>query len=285
MQKFVVDQGEKDRLDVFLVSKIPQLSRSSIVKLCNDHKVLVNGEKQPTKYKVKPGNEITVYFDPKDLDEIPDITLPILYEDNDCLVIDKPAGVLSHSKGGFNPEATVATFIRDKVKDMDGERAGIVHRLDRATSGVIICAKTPEALRWLQKQFSSRKVKKQYIAVIEGSMNPPEAIIDMPIARNPRNPKTFHVSQEGKSATTSYKTVKVHNKLSLLQLAPETGRTHQLRVHLAHQGHPIVGDVLYGGKKHERLMLHAQILEITLPNRERKVFAADVPEGFAKIMS
>ncbi len=285
MQKFVVDQGEKDRLDVFLVSKIPQLSRSSIVKLCNDHKVLVNGEKQPTKYKVKPGNEITVYFDPKDLDEIPDITLPILYEDNDCLVIDKPTGVLTHSKGGFNPEATVATFIRDKIKDMDGERAGIVHRLDRATSGVIICAKTPEALRWLQKQFSSRKVKKQYIAVIEGSMNPPEAIIDMPIARNPRNPKTFHVSQEGKTATTSYKTIKVNNKLSLLELAPETGRTHQLRVHLAHQGHPIVGDMLYGGKKHERLMLHAQMLEITLPNRERKVFAADVPEGFAKIMS
>lgn len=285
MQKFVVDLGENKRLDVYLVSKLPQLSRSSIVKLCNDHKVLVNGEIQPTKYKVKPGNEITVYFDPKDLDEIPEITLPILYEDNDCIVIDKPTGVLTHSKGGFNPEATVATFIRDKVKDMDGERAGIVHRLDRATSGVIIAAKTPEALKWLQKQFSSRKVKKQYIAVIEGSIEPPEALIDMPIARNPRKPKTFHASVEGKTATTSYKTIQTHNKLSLLELAPETGRTHQLRVHLAHLGHPIVGDILYGGKKHERLMLHAQMLEITLPNRERKVFVADVPEGFAKIMS
>lgn len=285
MQKFLVDHGENERLDVYLVSKLPQLSRSSIAKLCNNDKVLVNDGKQATKYKVKPGDEVVVYFDPTDLDEIPAINLPILYEDNDCLVIDKPAGVLTHSKGGFNPEATVATFIRDKVRNMDGERAGIVHRLDRATSGVIICAKTPEALKWLQKQFSSRKVKKQYMAVIEGSMKPQEALIDMPIARNPRNPKTFHVAQEGKPAITSYKTIKTHNKLSLLELAPETGRTHQLRVHLAHQGHPIVGDLLYGGKKHERLVLHAQILEITLPNRERKVFVAEVPDGFAKIMS
>ncbi len=284
MQKFAVDNSDIGRLDVFLVEKIPELSRSSIVKLCSDDKVLVNGENQPTKYKVKANDEIIVYFDPKDLDEIPNIDLPVLYEDDDCLVIDKPAGVLTHSKGGFNPEATVATFIRGKVIGIEGERAGIVHRLDRATSGVIICAKTPEALKWLQKQFSSRKVKKQYIAVIDGSMDPSEAIIDMPIARNPRNPKTFHVSQEGKPAITSYRTTKTENKLSLLELAPETGRTHQLRVHLAHQGHPIVGDQMYGGSDNERLMLHAHILEITLPNRERKVFVAEVPKEFDKIM-
>lgn len=284
MQKFVVEQKESNRLDVFLAGKIPELSRSSIVELCNNDKVLVNDGKQPTKYKVKPGDEVVVCFDPKDLDEIPEINLPILYEDNDCLVIDKPAGVLTHSKGGFNPEATVATFIRDKVKDMDGERAGIVHRLDRATSGVIICAKTPEALKWLQKQFSSRKVKKEYIAVIDGSMNPLEAIIDMPITRNPRNPKTFHVSLSGKPAVTAYKTTQTKDKKSLLQLNPETGRTHQLRVHLAKQGHPIVGDQMYDGSQCQRLMLHAHKLEITLPSRERKVFAAKVPDEFAKIM-
>ncbi len=285
MQKFAVGQIDSGRLDVFLVDKITELSRSSIARLCNDGKVLVNNKKQTSKYKVKANDEITVYFDPKDLDEIPDVSLPILYEDDDCLVINKPHGVLTHSKGRFNPEATVATFIRKRIKNMDGERAGIVHRLDRATSGVIICAKTPEALKWLQKQFSSRKVKKRYIAVIDGCMNPLEAIIDMPIARNRRNPKTFHVSQEGKSAITSYRTTKTKNKLSLLELDPETGRTHQLRVHLAHQGHPIVGDQMYGGSDNERLMLHAHRLEITLPTRERKVFVAEVPKEFDKIMS
>ncbi len=280
MQKFVVEQNETSRLDIFLVSKIPELSRSSIAKLCSNGKVLINDMKQPTKYKVKQNDEITVYFDPKDLDEIPNITLPILYEDDDCLVINKPTGVLTHSKGNFNPEATVATFIRDRIKSMQGDRAGIVHRLDRATSGVIICAKTPDALSWLQKQFSARKVKKEYLAMIDGSLKHDEAIIDMPIARNPQSPKTFHVSQTGKQAKTSYKTIKNENNHSILELKPETGRTHQLRVHLAQQGHPIVGDTMYGGSDYERLMLHAHKLEITLPNRIRKVFVAPLPKAF-----
>lgn len=285
MQKFTVSADEVgSRLDVFLVSQVPELSRSSIQKLCNDDKVLVNDGAQPVKYKVRLGDEITIYFDPKDLDEIPDIDLPILYEDDDCVVINKPAGVLTHSKGGFNPEATVATFIRDKVTGMEGERAGIVHRLDRGTSGVIIAAKTPEALKWLQKQFSGRNVKKHYLAVIEGSLDPSEAVIQAPIARNMRNPKAFQVSTNGKPAETAYKVLNTANGQSLVLLQPKTGRTHQLRVHLDYFKHPIVGDVVYKGATHSRLLLHAQQLEITLPNRERKVFTAATPQEFEEAL-
>lgn len=285
MQKFIVEADSVgSRLDLFVVSKVPELSRSSIVKLCDDGKVLVNDSHQPTKYKVRAGDEVTVYFDPKDLDEIPDIDLPILYEDDDCLVIDKPAGILTHSKGSFNPEATVATFIRGKVSGMEGERAGIVHRLDRGTSGVIIAAKTPEALSWLQKQFSSRKVKKQYLAVIEGSLTPPEALVDAPIARNMRDPKTFQVSPSGKPAETAYEVLETAGGHSLVLLKPKTGRTHQIRVHLSYLKHPIVGDPMYKGAPYDRMLLHAKQLEITLPNRDRKLFTAETPSEFQEIL-
>lgn len=286
MQKFVVSADNVgSRLDVFLVTQIPELSRSSIQKLCLDDKVLVNDAVQPTKYKVRSDDEVTVYFDPKDLDEIPEIDLPILYEDDDCLVIDKPAGILTHSKGSFNPEATVATFIRDRVTGMEGERAGIVHRLDRATSGVIIAAKTPEALKWLQKQFSNRRTKKEYLAVIEGSLEPTAAVVDAPIARNPRDPKTFQVSPGGKPAETAYKVLETANGHSLVQLKPKTGRTHQLRVHLTYLKHPIVGDVIYKGAPAKRMLLHAKQLELTLPNRERKVFTTDTPSEFQEALN
>ncbi len=211
------------------------------------------------------------------------VALPILYEDADCLVINKPIGVLTHSKGAFNPESTVATFVEQLSKNVEGERAGIVHRLDRATSGVMICAKTPEAMSWLQKQFSQRKVKKTYIAKVFGEMEPPEAIIDMPIERNPKKPQTFRVGSNGKSALTYYRTIKVGETYSLLELKPETGRTHQLRVHLEAQHHPIVGDQLYGGKSAERMFLHAHQLELTLPSKKRETFTSTVPAEFMEL--
>jgi 23S rRNA pseudouridine1911/1915/1917 synthase len=184
----------------------------------------------------------------------------------------------------------VATWLHGRIKDevlLDQDknslnnRAGIVHRLDRATSGVMICAKTPKALSWLQKQFAERKTKKTYAAVVTGHLNPPEAIIDMPIGRNPRAPATFRVDAQGKSAVTHYKTVSQGDKYSLVELKPTTGRTHQLRVHLGHLGHPIVGDQMYGGEPAERLFLHAEELEITIQkDSERKVFTAPMPPEF-----
>jgi 23S rRNA pseudouridine1911/1915/1917 synthase len=268
------------RLDQKVIELLPELSRNHATKLVEEGKVTVNG-KVVTKSgaKLKPEDIVKVDFDVATFEDIATISLKVLYEDDDCVVVVKPLGLLTHSKGAFNPEATVESWLRSRTK-MTGERAGIVHRLDRATSGVMICAKTPAALKWLQRQFSQRKVKKTYYAVVTGQLKQPEAIIDMPLERNPKAPATFRVGINGKSASTHYKVVQTNEKYSLLELKPETGRTHQLRVHLSHLGHPIVGDAMYGGETAPRLMLHAYSLEITLPNRKRKTFTAAVPKEF-----
>jgi len=273
------------RLDQKVVELIPELSRGFAVRLIDEGKVTVNGEAQTKAgYKLREGDKVKVDYDVSQLAEIPEIELDVLYEDDDCVVIYKPVGVLSHSKGAFNPEATVATWLRSRVKGLSGDRGGIVHRLDRATSGVMICAKTPEALSWLQKQFANRNVKKTYAAVISGHFEPEEAVIDMPIERNPKAPATFRVGMQGKHAVTAYRTVASNSKYSLLELKPTTGRTHQLRVHLGHFHHPIVGDTLYGGEPAERLYLHAEHLEITLlKDHERKVFTAPIPKEFQEL--
>jgi len=272
------------RLDQKVVELIPELSRAFGTKLIEDGKVTVNGQPQTKAgYKLREGDTVKVDFDLKQLSQIPDIKLDILYEDDDCVIIDKPVGVLTHSKGQFNPEATVETWLRSKTK-LTGARAGIVHRLDRATSGVLICAKTPEALKWLQRQFSQRRTKKTYYAVVVGTPKEPEAIIDMPLERNPKAPATFRVHANGKHAITAYKVIEAGDNYSLLELNPETGRTHQLRVHLSNLGHPIVGDTLYGGPEAKRMMLHAYRLELTLPNRERQVFTVPVPKVFKAVL-
>lgn len=273
------------RLDHAVIDQLPQLSRSFAVQLVEEGNVLVNG--QPilkAGYKLRGGDMVTILYDPAKEPPVPPIKLRILYEDDDCLVIDKPVGVLTHSKGDFNPEATVATFLRSRISGMDGSRAGIVHRLDRATSGVMIAAKKAEALAWLQKQFSQRKAKKTYLAIVQGHLKQDEAVIDMPIERNPKAPSTFRVGPNGKKALTHYKILNVGKQYSLLELKPTTGRTHQLRVHLAQLGHPIVGDSMYGGRRAERLFLHARELEITLPDRRRMTFESPVPVAFARTM-
>jgi len=272
------------RLDQKVIEVLPELSRGFAARLVEDGKVTVNGVAQTKPgYKLREGDAVVVDYDTAELAKIPDIELEVLYEDEDCVVINKPIGVLSHSKGAFNPEATVATWLRSRLNGLSGERGGIVHRLDRATSGVMICAKTPEALSWLQKQFATRKVKKTYAAVVAGELSLPEAVVDMPIGRNPKAPATFRVDVQGKYAKTAYKTLRTNGRYSLLELKPETGRTHQLRVHLRHLQHPIVGDPLYGGEVADRLYLHAQQLEITILNgHERKVFTAPLPAAFTQ---
>lgn len=272
------------RLDIYLVSVFPELSRAQLQKLLKSGRILINEHPGKASYILRAGDymfaEVLVgalpIFEPLDI--------PILYEDDDCLVINKPLGVLTHSKGAYNPESTVATFVQQHSKMVEGERAGIAHRLDRATSGVMICAKTPDALSWLQKQFAQRRVKKSYIAIIEGTLEPDEAIIDIPIERNPKKPQTFRAGSNGKPSQTHYKVLETNSQFALVELKPVTGRTHQLRVHLKHFDHPIVGDTLYGGLVADRLYLHAHSLEITLPNRQRKVFKAAIPPEFKKRM-
>jgi 23S rRNA pseudouridine1911/1915/1917 synthase len=285
--QIVVDENQAGkRLDVVVAEALPKLSRAFVQKLCDQGRVVVNEAAQKPGYKLKLDDSIAVEFDEAELAAIPTIDLDIIYEDNDCVVMNKPVGVLTHAQGALSPEATVATFLRSKVSGLDGERAGIVHRLDRATSGVIVGAKGQAALSWLQKQFSQRKVKKTYIAIVKGHLKEPEAAINMPIERNPRAPATFRVGANGKPAVTRYKVLQTSDNCSLLELQPETGRTHQLRVHLAQIGHPIEGDPLYGtGKYGDRLYLHALKLEITLPNRERKTFSAPLPPEFKEKMA
>jgi 23S rRNA pseudouridine1911/1915/1917 synthase len=288
MQIVVTEDQHKQRLDVVVATAMPRLSRAFVQKLCNDGKILVQGQTVKTGYRVKTGEIIAIDYDEEQLGVIPTIDLPVLYEDEDCVVINKPAGVLTHAQGAHILEATVATFLRDKVaQDLDGERAGIVHRLDRATSGVIIGAKNAKALSALQKQFAQRKTKKTYIAIAAGHFKEKEAIIDMPIERNPQAPATFRVGPNGKPSTTHYTIIEENDTVSLVELKPETGRTHQLRVHLAQIGHPIIGDPLYGtGSYGDRLYLHALSLEITLPtSRERKIFTAPLPPEFKEYMT
>lgn len=274
------------RADVILANMYPTYSRAALAKLF-DAKLVSFKEKL-----LKPGDKlpsnVTLDADLSSLQapQSTDIDLPIIFEDDDVLVINKPAGVLTHAQGEFNTEPSVATFIRQRTADMTGERAGIVHRLDRATSGLLICAKNPKTLSALQQQFAKRQVQKTYVAIVKGHLKQKEAIIDMPIERNPRAPATFRVGANGKSATTHYKVLQESKDVSLIELKPQTGRTHQLRVHLAHLGHPIVGDVLYAdGKFGERMYLHAKQLELDLPvSHEHKVFTAPLPDEFTRYM-
>lgn len=265
------------RLDVAVAERLTEFSRAFIGKLIEQEKVLVN--KQPSKpgYRLRSTDTIEITVSTRELKRVPATVLPIIYEDDDCIVINKPAGVLTHSKGSFNPEGTVASFIRTRVRGMNGERAGIVHRLDRQTSGVLITAKHPVALSWLQRQFAARKVKKRYLAIVGGNIKLSEAVIEMPIERNPKQPKMFRAAAAGKPAATMYKVLRRFTDATLVELFPQTGRTHQLRVHLKQIGHPIIGDTVYGGKPAARLLLHAESLEITLPSRVRKKFRAPLP--------
>ncbi len=284
MQILVDEESVKLRVDVFAAKHNPELSRASIQRLLADNKILVNKKPVKNNYRLKFGDKVDIAYDPEVDNIVPEIDIPVLYEDDDCVVINKPVGLLSHSKGAFNPEATVATWLGSRLTGITSERAGIVHRLDRATSGVMICAKTPEATTWLQKQFSTRKVEKHYVAIVDGTIEPEEAIIDIPIARNPKEPSTFRADINGKPAKTHYKILKTKNDRSLVGLKPETGRTHQLRVHLNYLGHPIIGDTLYGGSRADRMFLHALSLDIILPNKERRHFEAPLPKEFNEKM-
>lgn len=268
------------RLDRYLSEKYTEFSRAQLQKFIDGGLVLVNKEVVTKNgFNLKEKDKVKLNK-PKE-QAIGKINLPVIYEDEDCVVINKPAGVLTHSKGAFNPEPTVASWLAERVKNFNGDREGIVHRLDRGTSGIMICAKNEEALKFLQKQFSTRKVKKTYTAIVENGLEPQEAVIDLPIERNPKSPQRFRVGSNGKSALTQYRVIKTVEKggktYDLLELAPTTGRTHQLRVHMQYLKYPILGDDFYGGPSSDRLYLHASRLEITLPNKERKVFESDAP--------
>lgn len=272
----------KVRLDIYLSTKFDTtISRSLWQKYIKAGYVSVNNKVVTTpKFEVDETDEIALNLPEK---EQADVDLPILYEDDDVIVVNKPSGLLTHAKGGLSDEPTVAEIIRPKTSfATDTDRPGIVHRLDRDTSGLLIIAKNSESAAHLQRQFAERTAKKTYIAITDGKPKLNAAKIDLPIGRNPSAPSTFRIDPNGKSAQTTYHVLVENDAQSLVELKPTTGRTHQLRVHLAHLNAPILGDRVYGKSSDCRMMLHAQKLEITLPSGERKVFEAAVPDEFKR---
>ncbi|QJU07505.1 RluA family pseudouridine synthase [Candidatus Saccharibacteria bacterium oral taxon 488] len=273
----------KQRLDVHLSTDFdPSISRSLWQKYIKAGYVSVNQRVVTTpKFEVDETDEIAVKLPEQ---EQASAELPILYEDDDVIVVDKPSGLLTHAKGGLSTEPTVAEIIRPQTSfASDTDRPGIVHRLDRDTSGVLIIAKTAEAAAHLQRQFAQRTTKKTYLAVTDGAPKLAAAKIDLPIGRNPSAPSTFRVDPNGKPAQTNYRVLAAANAKALIELKPTTGRTHQLRVHMAYLNTPILGDRVYGKPNASRLMLHAHKLEITLPSGERKTFEAAIPAEFRQL--
>jgi 23S rRNA pseudouridine1911/1915/1917 synthase len=270
------------RLDQYVAQHWPEYSRSTWKKYIEAGYVLVSGSIE-TSVKKSLGEDDIVTVNVPELPDFSKQELPIIYEDENVIVIDKPLGVLTHSKGAMNDEFTVAEFVRSKTSyKSETNRPGIIHRLDRATSGIILCVKNDVAAHMLQRQFSDRTVKKTYMAVTTGIPRDSEATIDLPIARNPSAPSTFKVDPKGKPAQTVYTLNRSNDTHALVTLQPRTGRTHQLRVHLAYIGTPILGDEVYGKEKADRMYLHAQSLEVTLPGGVRKVFTSSLPESFEK---
>lgn len=274
------------RLDQYVAQFWPEHSRSVWQKYIVAGYVKVNGAVElSVKRSLGEDDEVTV-----EMPAEPDFTkhtLPIVYEDDHVLVINKPFGVLTHAKGELIEEFTVADFVKGRMTiPEETNRPGIVHRLDRDTSGVIITAKDPETKHLLQKQFQDRKVHKTYLAVVKGTPKEQSATLDLPIERNPKAPSTHRIGPNGKNALTRYEVIGSNGRYSVVRLQPETGRTHQLRVHMAYIGTPIVGDKLYGDAKSpiNRLCLHAESLEITIPPSRRETFSAAPPDDFKDLM-
>lgn len=272
-------QISESRLDLFLADQYPDKSRSFWQKHIQLGHVLVNGKVcLSNKQAIKPTDNVSLALPKTNTVEAIDIKL--LYLDDNVVVIDKPAGVLSHAKGALSDEYTVADFFKQYTDyQLDGNRPGIVHRLDRDTSGVMIGARNQPTAQLLQKQFANQTTQKEYIAITAQTPKNPQARLELPLGRDPKNPKTFRVDRNGKMSITNYQVLKTNYQQALIKLVPSTGRTHQLRVHLAYLNCPIVGDRFYG-QPHQRLYLHAHKLTITIPNFGQKTFVSPLPKTF-----
>lgn len=283
MHEHVVPAGQSGkRLDAVLAGHYAQLSRSSWQKLIDQGLVMVDGRiVTDSASKVFKGSSIG-YKLPA-IPKVPVDSVPIIYEDTDVIVFNKPAGLLTHAKGQLSQEWTLADAARPFVEDDGTNRPGIVHRLDRDTSGVIIVARNERAKQFLQKQFANRRVFKRYVALVEGVLLKDYYSLSWPLGRNLKNPSTFKVDLSGKMAATEVSVISRQSNTTMVALVPATGRTHQLRVHLQHLGHPILGDRIYGSlASASRLMLHAERLKLGLPSGTSKQFTAPVGSDFKK---
>ena len=282
------------RLDKYLAEKMTDLSRSRIKELVQAGEVLVNGKKSKVSYKVQKGDliQVTVLpLEPLAL-EAENIPLDIVYEDEDVIVVNKPQGMVVHPAAGHPSHTLVNALLyhtRDLADSPEGFRPGIVHRIDKDTSGLLMVAKNAAARESLEKQLATKSNKRQYLAIVHGNFAEEEGTIDAPIGRNPKDRKQMAVVEKGKSAVTHFKVLEQYQGYSLVECQLETGRTHQIRVHMAYIGHPLAGDRLYGPKKtlpgHGQF-LHAKTLGFEQPRTgEWLEFSVQPPEIFQQTVA
>ena len=295
MKKELIVNGNKTmRIDTYL-SENTEYSRTAIQRLIDNDKISVNGKKEKTSYKVKQGDIIEIEEEPaKEIDlKAQDIPLEILYQDNDIIVVNKPKGMVVHPANG-NLDGTlvnaVMSICKDSLSGIGGEiRPGIVHRLDKNTSGAIIIAKNDKAHIALSEQLKNHEIKKTYIALVRGVVKENNATINMPIARSKKDRKKMDVDKNGKEAVTHFKVLKRFQDCTLLEINIETGRTHQIRVHLSHIGYPIIGDEVYSNGKNkwniEGQCLHAKSLDFKHPITGKEMhIEAELPKYFKEII-
>ena len=294
MKKINVDE-DNIRLDTYVARKVPELSRTMIQKLIESGDILVNGDKKKLSYKVLSGDIITINIpEAKEVDLKPqEIPVEVVYEDNDIIVVNKPKGMVVHPANG-NPDGTLVNAImamcKDSLSGIGGElRPGIVHRIDKDTSGLLIVAKNDKAHIEMSNQIKNHEVKKRYIALVRGIVGEDEATIDMPIGRSTKDRKKMAVVKNGKEAVTHFKVLKRYDRYTLLEVKIDTGRTHQIRVHMAEIGHPVVGDMVYSNGKNdfgvEGQMLHAKSLDFRHPITGKQMhLEAELPKYFKNII-
>ena len=296
MENLIVTTEDKDiRIDKYISSKLENISRVAVQRMIENGDILVNGKVVRTSYKIQESDKIEITLEePKEAHLKPeDIPLDIVYEDNDILVVNKQKGLVVHPGNG-NPNGTLVNAImahcKDSLSGIGGEiRPGIVHRIDKDTSGLLIIAKNDKAHINLSEQIKNHEVKKTYLALVRGRIKEQEATIDMPIARDEKNRIKMAVDKNGKSAITHFKVLKKYENYTFLEVNIETGRTHQIRVHLSKIGFPLVGDSVYSNGKNpfgvQGQMLHSYRLEFKHPvTGETLKLEAKLPKYFQDVL-
>ncbi|KKM12414.1 pseudouridine synthase [Clostridiales bacterium PH28_bin88] len=293
----VPGEVEGERLDVYLAREVPDLSRSRVQKLVADGLVTVNGNVAKANYRVKANDRIVLTVpEPEVPEAVPEpIPLDILYEDADLIVVNKPRGMVVHPAAG-NYRGTLVNALLYHCQDLSGIngslRPGIVHRIDKDTSGVLVAAKNDEAHRCLASQIKEHTVTRVYVALVHGRVTAPAGIVDAPIGRHPVDRQRMAVvSKNARRAVTHYRLLEVFHDYTLVEARLETGRTHQIRVHMSYLGHPVVGDPKYApGRKNpfslESQALHARVLGFRHPRTgDYMEFEAPLPPVFREILA
>ncbi|AMV62126.1 RluA family pseudouridine synthase [Pediococcus damnosus] len=285
-------QDQQGRIDKVLAEAFPDLTRSHIQSLIKRDRILVNGEKIKNKYQVKTGDQIEVQdsdTQPTEL-EPEDIPLDIVYEDDDVIVVNKPQGMVVHPAAGHPNHTLVnALLFHSPLATINGEfRPGIVHRIDKDTSGLLMVAKNDKAQQSLSAQLKAKTNTRLYIALVHGNIKEDNGKIDAPIGRSPKDRKKQAIVADGRPAVTHFKVLKSYGEYTLIQCKLETGRTHQIRVHLKYIGHPVAGDPLYGPRKTLKgngQFLHASVLGFKQPTTNKYLeFEAPLPAIFQKTL-